>query len=371
MSRPKVRYLIAKPGRSGRVRWFWQPSADLRARGWHPHRLADELGQAITEAEKLNADLDAWRRGETIHEGARAQPGSVGALINAYKASRHYTKLRASTRRGYDQCLRWIDSWAGDAPARAITPRLVQRFYEGMVTETPAKANATLRVLRLLLEYARREDWIGANPASRPGLIGNAEKGRVWSAEAVAFFVEAADKMGLHSIGTAIMLDEWLGQRQGDVLALPRAAYRDARITVAQSKTGAVVELPIGMVPALVDRLEAELQRQRDKKLAGTALLLCEATGQPWKADFFRHEFARVREKAAAKWPECEGLWFMHLRHTAVTRLAEAGCELPMIAAVTGHTLAGCQTIIDRYLVRTAGMARAAFAKRIAKETSP
>ena len=56
---------------------------------------------------------------------------------------------------------------------------------------------------------------------------------------------------------------------------------------------------------------------------------------------------------------------FMHLRHTAVTRLAEAGCTTPEIAAISGHGLATVEKILELYLVRTSTMADNAFAKRL------
>ena len=55
---------------------------------------------------------------------------------------------------------------------------------------------------------------------------------------------------------------------------------------------------------------------------------------------------------------------FQTLRHTAVTRLAESDCEVPEIAAITGHSLKNCHAIIDRYNVRTKKMAKNAYTKR-------
>jgi len=57
-------------------------------------------------------------------------------------------------------------------------------------------------------------------------------------------------------------------------------------------------------------------------------------------------------------------LQFMHLRHTAVVRLAEAGVELLAIAAITGHTPKSCQQILDRYGIKTGRMAGEAFKRR-------
>jgi integrase len=44
------------------------------------------------------------------------------------------------------------------------------------------------------------------------------------------------------------------------------------------------------------------------------------------------------------------GLNFHDLRGTAVTRMAEAGCPVPAIAAITGHSLRDANAIMDRYL---------------------
>ncbi len=182
-----------------------------------------------------------------------------------------------------------------------------------------------------------------------------------------------------------MVINEWLGQREGDILALPRGFYRGGNILFVQSKTGARVDLPVDMVAPLSARLEAEFKAQEKRNLAGTALLLCEATGQAWREDHFRHEFARVRARAVrdmekigeawfpAEWHETgrvemAALKFMHLRHTAVTRMAESGVDALAISGVTGHTPKSIDTIIERYLVRTTALAARAFAKRLESE---
>lgn len=44
-----------------------------------------------------------------------------------------------------------------------------------------------------------------------------------------------------------------------------------------------------------------------------------------------------------------------------MVRLGEAGVTIPMIAAITGHTLKTCYSILERYNVRTDKMAISAF----------
>jgi len=45
--------------------------------------------------------------------------------------------------------------------------------------------------------------------------------------------------------------------------------------------------------------------------------------------------------------------------------LSEAGVKIQQIAAVTGHSFKSCQSIIDRYNIRTTRMAEQAFTQRL------
>lgn len=374
MASIKVRYFVEKKGAGGRPRFFWQPSRELRAQGFQPRRLADDRQAAIEEAQRRNEELDAWRADRETLPERPAAPNTLDGVIAGYRSSPRWHELAPKTRRSYEYCFGILRAWAGDVPVAAIDPERIENFHARIAAKAPAKANAAVRVLRLLLEHARRRGILAINPAIRPRLADTARKGRLWSPAAIAAFIEVADEAGYHSMGTAVAINEWLGQREEDLLTLPRNAWKDGELVLAQSKTGAEVVLPLGMVPHLVARLEAEFASQarvaaaQKRNLSATTLLVCETTGRPWKPDHFRHVFAELRRRAIERCPELDGLWFMHLRHTAVTRLAEAECELAMIAAITGHSLATVAQIVDRYLVRTRRLAQAAFARRLEAE---
>jgi hypothetical protein len=390
MATIKVRYLVRKPGKFGGDRWFWQPSGELRAQGWQPTRLPDDEAQAVAAAQARNQAVDAWRRGEahpaapasTRRKRAAAAPGSVDDLVARYKASRFYAgdALAPKTRKFYDWCLAIVSDWCGDAPARSITPALVQEFYARHAT-TPAKAAALVRVLRLVFEAGRLLGLVASNPAINPAISHKRRTDpRLWEPADVAALVAAADRLGWRSVGTAVLLNEWMGQRQGDVLRLPRWELADGALVFRQGKTKRQVALPIDLVPHLVARLQAEAARPGAVQHVAH-LLVHDRTGEAWAEDSFRHAFAEVRAAAAAGLPATAdqpalaarpgvaGLWFMWLRHTAVTRLNEAGCDALTIASITGHTPKGVDAILgNHYLVRTAASARRAFKARLAAE---
>ena len=56
------------------------------------------------------------------------------------------------------------------------------------------------------------------------------------------------------------------------------------------------------------------------------------------------------------------------LRHTCITALHGAGCAREQIRAITGHTIASINEVLDRYTKLTADQAGAALAKRLAHE---
>ncbi|WP_022729740.1 tyrosine-type recombinase/integrase [Fodinicurvata sediminis] len=387
MAQIKVRYFVEKPGRNGGRRFFWQPSRTLRELGWAPRRLAratDSREEAIAEAEALNRELDAWRGsgGVAVQTRQGPPPGSVADLIRRYKASPKFKSLRPKTQKDYRAHLQLIEDWAGPAPVRSLTRRLVQRWYHAMQPGTPAKANAALRVLRILLNFAMNEGDVEVNVAAQPGMIGTQPRLRIWTPEEIEAFVEMADVLDRPSIGDAVLCGAYLGQREGDLLELTRLQVSGQRVRLRQSKRSARIDVP--MVPRLERRLKAAMARLEHYGCTAPQIIVSETTGRKYRADNFRHVFAEIRAAAAADgMPSLQGqrapdaaeeaeppvpAQFMDLRDTAVTNLAEAGCTIPEIASISGHSEKSVYNILQHYLALNSAMASSAIAKLLAWE---
>jgi hypothetical protein len=398
MARIKVRYFVEKPGPAGEPsRFYWQPSAALRELGWKPQRLADRQGHPITDraaaiaaAEALNRELDAWRLGAgpagTLPAPKVAAPVTVAELIQRYRLSPRFRELAPKTRYDYEWCLGIVTEWAGDAPARTIGRALAQKFYASMQQATPAKANAVMRVARLLFKFAWDHELVASNPFEKPGLVGTEPRLRIWTPAEVDIVVEVADLLERPSIGDAVLLALYVGQRQGDVLRLPWVRYQDKRIRLRQSKRGAWIDAPA--VPRLVERLAAARARLDAHGCRAPEIVVSEETGRGYGSDNFRHHFAAVRDEAIAEWcrrdrpaAAAEGreamtpakcpladVWYMDLRDTAVTNLAEAGCTVPEICAISGHSERSVYGILKHYLATSGEMASKAIAKLVAWE---
>lgn len=366
-----IRHLVTKPG----DRHYWQPSAALRRAGFAPRRLDDDLASASKQAMQINMQVDTWREGRQADAdiavaGKQRRPvrrpaqgaGSLNALISDYKKSARYTDLRPSTKRQYDWCLRGIAAEFGHYSASAVSPAQIESFYTNLAGRDAAhaaRANATLRVLRLLFNASHHpfpRIRVKTPCPTTPQL---------WTQADVEQFVRTANKLGRDSIGLAVELNYWLGQRQADILALTTSQIDTAAqtITLTQAKTGARVCIPLtpGLIFAITRAAKASPGPRQP-------LLACETTALAWQASHFRAEFARIRAHAARTLPHMATLQFLHLRHSAITRMAEAGCTIPEIAAVSGHSLSQTNAILERYLVRSAPLAASAIARRIEKE---
>ena len=404
MANLSIPYLICRQGAAGALpRYFWQPSSKLRAAGFRPARVPANWSEfhdgdllqaaAIAAARGLNADVAAAQAAGPSPASSNLPPPALrtlGALLQAYQASTAHAGLREATRARYGRRIATLAAWGGTLPVRSIDGARVQALAAS-VGSTPALAVDLVAVLRLVLEWGRRNGWVTVNAAIRPGLAGSEPGGVIWPAEAVTAFVATADRLGWHSVGTAVLLNSWLGQREADILAMTRGALRNGALIVRQSKRGAGVALPVDMVPHLVERLAADAARLgADRQVLPLHLVACETTGRAWSADSFRHRFERIRAEAALAYPagftvdyllpgrdssapdafvvHMRDLTFMRLRHTAVTRLAEAECEPGLIASITGHSQATVVQLMARYMVRTAKLARVAFGKRLEAE---
>jgi len=351
--RAKIRYLVAKPQKGGHTLYYWQPTAVLQAQGFLPRRLAERSNQfveAIAEAERLNAELDAWRAGHPMENRPKAE--TLPWLVDLYRKSSRYAKLRENTRLDYEQSLKVILAWskrANDPPLRSITPLIVDEFYRGMREKAPARANKTVSVLRLLCAFALKNGFLDKNPATNPDLIGRPGRDLVWTDAEIEIFCEAAKAKGRASLALAVKLAVNLGQRESDILSLAWPQYDGKFIQLRQKKTGKLLDVPV------IDELVAELQQTQR---SSPVMVISETTGKPYRRHNFSHLFREIARGAGLR----DELQFLDLRRTAAVRLAEAGCDLKEIAHITGHSYDRVK-IFEVYLPRQRAVAQDAIVR--------
>lgn len=379
MGRDTPRYFIEAKGSC-----FWQPSSELRRAGWRPRPLGKDRSAAVAAAIAANAEVDAWYAADrpALEGGAAARrtssPASCNALFDLYQdpARNPDYPTNKNTKRQYDGAIDYLRKWLGPVPPRAVTPRMAKQRHDALAATTPAQAASIMRVARAAFGKSRflvdpgSPLYVGVkdNPFLELDLKGSDTEGRLWTREERDAMVKTAfqsNTANYPSIGLAIGLNWWFAQREADILALPPNALEGDGLIIRQNKTTRRVDLPVAIIPEI-----HELAASYRTALAGrgisslTHLLINERTGQPWDEHAFRKAFREIRELAGAD----DGLQFMHLRHTGVVNMEDAGGTIPEICGVSGHSLQSATQILERYGRRTRRQAENAIRKRIALE---
>lgn len=274
---------------------------------------------------------------ERIHKSfgvaARSGPaiGSLGHLIDAYRAAPEFTTLKPKTRRDYG---RYLDMLKGQHGHRQVAtmPREAVFKLRDEFQATPRTANYVVSVLRLILSYAedRKQTFhlpgLWSNPARRPKKLRTGKGHRPW---------EEVEREAYRKRWPIATLERLLfevfdstGQRGSDVAPMVRQQYYRGEIAVAQEKTGERVWIPVSR----------DLRAALDPWLEGHThvVLLPTATGRPLKVDHMRHVM-RAAIRAAALPDECT----LHgLRYTFATRAIELGLDWQTIEGIVGHKTA-------------------------------
>jgi len=371
MGRIEVRYFVKKSyfnKKLGKVvtYYYWQPKRQYFIMGkWHkcplkPQQLNNDPIKAHSEAEGLNNQLDLWRSG--IKPEIAPKEGSFDWLLCEYKKSDLYRSLGDRTAKEYGYIIEAIRLKlrvlkVQHTKATAWTPQIAYRLYESFL-DTPRKAQLVVAISRIVFNYALKKiEGIKINPFDKLGIKKNKPRQQIWlDLDGDDLFVhvdlmkKTALEMGLPSIALAIDLGLWTTQRENDLLALPWNKYDGKVIKLRQKKTGVWVEIPV--MPQLRQGLD---RAHRNNAL----MLISERTGKSYSKDHFGDIFREVRIKAGLS----DNFQFRDFRRTSIVLMAMAGCTVPEITAISGHTNAEVTDILETYMPRNSHMARNAVDK--------
>jgi integrase len=244
----------------------------------------------------------------------------------------------------------------GDRRLRAITHSDIEAFKLARLkvltvrgtTRSIASVNRELEILRAILNFALRQDWISKNPFnSGASLISKADethRERLMTFEEEKKLLAACEVDSRKHLRPILIAAVDTAMRRGELLKLRwRNVDFDARsieIEAFNTKTARARAV------AMTLRLESELKQLYENAPKDPEGLVFGIK------DNFKNGFA-----AACKEAKIEGLRFHDLRHTAITRMVEAGMQPAEVMRVSGHTT---PAMLWRYLNANADTARRA-----------
>jgi integrase len=277
---------------------------------------------------------------KTANIGAsRTAPGTVNSLVVSYYKSPEFRGLKASTAKVRRNIIEAFRREHGDKPLAPLKRDNVKNII-GAKADTPEAANNLLKTLRLLLNYAVDVGMLASNPAIGVKRFKSRGEGfHTWSESEVEQF-EAAYAVGTQErLALALLL--YTAQRVADVARMGWQHAKYDRIAVRQEKTETPLLLPI----------HPELARTLASVPRNNLTFLVTEHGAAFSAAGLSNWFGKACRKAGLKQCTAHGL-----RKAACRRMADAGCTVHEIAAVSGHR---SLTEVERY-TREADQARLA-----------
>ena len=293
-------------------------------------------------------------------EAERIEPrnlGDVASLISKYLRSVKFAKKRDSTQREYKRILAKVETRFGKMPIKALESPKVRAVFldyqEEIGRDRPREADNRLTVLSAVFSHAKRRGEIPVNPLEGfERLHHKTRADMIWTEGPIERFMATAPV----ELQRAMVLAMHTGQRYGDLIRLRWSDYDGASIRLIQRKTAQPIHLPC----------TSQLRQVLDSIPRQCPYILARADGRPWftaknDKELSKQWTAHMKRCGLHSTDHTDRLEFADLRGTAVTMMAEAGCSVPQIVAVTGHTLQSATRILERYMARTSRMAEAAI----------
>lgn len=368
----QVRFLHWRRLADGREVGVWKPSPELRAAGWATRQLGDRKNEleVLTAALDLNRQLDDWRaRGKATAIPAAPRKLRFEDLVAAYRAGEEYARHAPATRAEYEVRIRQLETWAldGQLPLAQLDSEMIRDLRKALVRgPSRFKTASTLRVLRILINFALDERMIPAAPIHRWRIPEPPSRARVLDPLAEVDAAHAAAlARGWPSVALALRLGLWTIQRQADLLAANRLAWRTLddcaaadRAVLAnprgdvfglwlrQRKTGAWVVAPLA--PQFHAEVEAAFASNID--VPGQPLLIDDnPTRGGTRAPLSAHLLQR-RVRICFADAGIADAQYRDLRRSGMSMYKRLGADVEDLTTISGHAVLGRKSILDTYM---------------------
>jgi integrase len=289
------------------------------------------------------------------HSNRQRHAGSLAGLIRDFEGTKQWRRLAESTKTEYRRVFRFWEAEYGTCPYGALEDKAFRKdiikWHDSFSELKPREADNRVTILARILSWGAKDGPLKVNVLDGFERAYTSDRSDIiWLPEHVdAFMAVASPEMQF-----AMVLALHTGQRQADIRRLGWSIYDGSCITLRQGKA----QRPGRPAPVVRVPCTRALKATLDAAPRRAAVILTTKTGLAFKKRYFAEHWADTCKKAGIT-----GLHFHDIRGTTVTMLAEAGCTLPEIVSITGHTLRSAQEILDKYLARTSRLAESAIAK--------
>ncbi len=300
-------YLCRDTDRYGNERIY------LRRKSQPKVRLREEPG--------TDAFLNEYRKALSANKAPAntigVKNGSFGWLCLQYLKSPEFTRLATRTKKTRRNVLESICADNGSKPFAQMETRHVRSLRDAKA-HVPESANAIIKALRPMFDWAIEAEIAGENPARGVKCMRVKTDGfKPWTQEEMERF-ERTWPTGT-TARRAYLIMRWTGVRRQDAVALGRQHIKSGFIRFKIKKTGRTISVPIS----------PELQKELDAAPNNMTFLVTDF-GKPFSEAGFGNKVREWCDKAGVS-KSAHGL-----RKARAIELAEGGATVNQLMAYFG-----------------------------------
>ncbi len=309
----------------------WEKLSNERTKARQAHKVISDIYRAAHKEELPDATAASYFEGWLKRRKGEIAPASYSTYSNR---------------------ITHFQGWLGDFARRPLAEIETRHFvlYRDELAGrlSPSSCNMGIKILRSVLEDARREGFVADNPAKDCGMLKKEQGGtrRPFTVHELKSVLAAANE----EWRSMILFGLYTGQRLGDLARLTWANVdlQAQEIQLRTAKTGRMMRIPISK--PLMEHLES-LPAGDDPKqpLHTRAAALATVNGSTLSRQFAEllaavglttkktHEPSDEERKGRAARRAASELSFHSLRHTATSLMKNAGISPAIVQDIIGH----------------------------------
>lgn len=257
MPRKMHLHVCAERDRHGRMRFYYRKGKGKRI----PLPPPNDPGHDDAYKQAVAGNATPLRR-------ALPNSGTLAWLVEKYRQSGKFERLRPSTKRMREQVLARAVTTAGNERYQDITARHIR---EAMDRRSPAAANNFRKIMNQLFKWAASMELLAKNPCEGIEAIRLDSDGHhTWTVDEVAQYCERWPVGTRERLAMDLLL--FTGLRRSDLYRVGRQHVSDNTISIKTQKTGKWVYIPV--FPSLSASIDATI--------TGDLVFLCTAHGTPF-----------------------------------------------------------------------------------------
>lgn len=296
------------------------------------YRYHRASGTPISTSLSGQALAEEVARLDKLYEPQKARAGTLGSLFESYKGAPRYTDLAPRTKADYLKVMDYLQVMA-NTPLILATTGFMAKLRDKTKTKKGAGfTNHMMAMLSSAFEHGKEYELVETNPLTglaKAKMAADRKKpNRPWTPEERRNVVAVA----WPQLKLPLMLARTWGLRRGDIVKLPRTAYRDGWLEFRAGKNDALIRLPV------MGDLKAEIEAAIAGAPKGDSTILClNSRGKPWSLNGLSVQLDKF-------FKECRDRKIMGpkgsihgLRHSLAAELKSAGYDKEQRKLVLGH----------------------------------